>query len=439
MEGLVEVSGGWQKGQAPQKRQGDIITRFLLTPVGSAGDVNPYIGVGRALAARDHDVHVLTAEPFRAAVERAGLTFHATWSASAYDATTLHPDLWHPQKGLRLVLETAVATIREAYEVTARQVAPGRTVLVGHALSFATRQLEDAEQIPATTMVLAPAILRSNVRGPRLGPRLDLGHVPGWLARAIWWLADRMGVDPQLVPALNAWRRELGLPAIRRPFASWILSPRLALGLFPDWFAPPPPDWPTQLVLSGFPLFDDARPSTPGPLDAFLDAGEAPVVITPGSANRQAGPFFEAAIHGARSLGHRVLVVTDYPEQLPPHLQREVQSSTYAPFSRLFPRCAAVIHHGGIGTVSQALAAGIPQLVIPLAFDQFDNAARVARLGVGASLPGSIATPARIATTLRRLLTAPSVRASCKRVHDRLATDDAIPRICEHLETLAPH
>jgi len=433
---MGEVGGRVAEGQERRKRQEHSVTRFLLTPVGSAGDVNPYIGVGRALAARGHDVHVLTAEPFRAAVERAGLTFHATWSACAYDATTRHPDLWHPRRGLRLVLDTAVATMRDAYDVTARQVVAGRTVLVGHALSFATRMLEDAEGIPGATLVLAPAVLRSNVRGPVLGPRLDLGRMRPWAARAMWWMADRLGVDPHLAPALNAWRADLGLPPIHRPFASWILSPQLALGLFPDWFAPPPPDWPAQLVLSGFPLFDDAARDAARPLDAFLDAGDPPVVITPGTANRQAGAFFEATIRGARSLGYRVLVVTDYPEQVPHELRREIHVSSYAPFSRLFPRCAAVIHHGGIGTVSQALAAGVPQLVIPLAFDQFDNAARVARLGSGAVFGPHRATSRRLAETLYGLLERASVQAACAYGRERVAAGDPTAETCRHLERL---
>src|SRR5213075_3040591 len=94
----------------------------------------------------------------------------------------------------------------------------------------------------------------------------------------------------------------------------------------------------------------------------------------------------------------------------------------YAPFKKLFPRCRAVVHHGGVGTTAQALAAGIPQLMLPMAWDQPDNAMRVRRMGAGEwLLPNS--TAARIAGALAELMT-PETRQRCRAVAARFGNGD---------------
>ena len=117
---------------------------FLLTPVGSSGDVHPFIGIGRRLRQRGHDVTVLTAEPFRVVCERAGLRFVQIHSQAEFDEMTKHPDLWHGRKGLALILRKIASALRAHYDVIASVYEPGRTVLVAHALAFAARAFEEA-------------------------------------------------------------------------------------------------------------------------------------------------------------------------------------------------------------------------------------------------------------------------------------------------------
>ncbi len=114
----------------------------------------------------------------------------------------------------------------------------------------------------------------------------------------------------------------------------------------------------------------------------FLRASRR-LVFTPGSANLFGRSFFDAAVGACQQLGRRGILLTRFAEQLPPSLPSGVVHFDFVPLSLLLPRCAAFVNHGGIGSVSQAMAAGIPQLMMPLAHDQIDNAARIARLGVG--------------------------------------------------------
>jgi UDP:flavonoid glycosyltransferase YjiC (YdhE family) len=410
--------------------------KFVLTPVGSSGDVHPFIGIGRALRARGHDVVVLTAGAFEQVVTRAGLGFRETVSAELFDRLSKHPDLWNSVRGLRLVLDSVASYLQLGYERVAEVYEPGRTVLVGHALSFGTRLCEEKHGAPAATLHLAPSIFRSDYEQPAIAPGRDLTRAPRWFKRTFWWGIDRFLTDPLIAPKLNAYRQELGLPPVSRVFRHWVHSPRRVIALFPDWFAPPQLDWPAALKVVGFPQYDesDHQQLSPG-LVRFLDAGSPPIAFTPGSANQSAASFFRAAIDATQQLNRRALLLTRYTEHLPA-LPATAHHEGYAPFSRLLPRCAALVHHGGIGTLAQALAAGIPQLTMPMGFDQPDNTTRLLRLGVARWISPSRFTGERVAPLLDELLTDPAVASACAKHAALLKDTRSLDRVCDLLEKL---
>jgi UDP:flavonoid glycosyltransferase YjiC (YdhE family) len=145
--------------------------------------------------------------------------------------------------------------------------------------------------------------------------------------------------------------------------------------------------------------------------------------------------MFRAAIEACRLLGERGLLLTRFAQQLPAPLPAFVHHCDYAPFRKLFPRCGAVVHHGGVGTTAQALAAGIPQLILPMAWDQPDNARRVKRLGAGQwLLPNSSAV--RIAGALAGLLT-PETRTRCRGVAARFGTGDPYEIAAQWIEQIS--
>jgi len=412
--------------------------RFLLTPVGSMGDVHPFVGLGRSLRARGHDVTLLTVEPFRGISERAGLQFIATRSAEDFDRFTRHPDLWHSRKGMTLALRTFASMLRTDYARITEAYEPGRTVLVGQTFSFATRVFEEVHGAPAATIHLAPWIFRSDFQQPTHIPGRDPSGLPRWLKRAVWWMVDRWFVDREVLPELNRWRHELGLPPVSRVCKQWMHSPRRVIGLFPEWLAERQPDWPGQLRLSGFPRYDEScdHALSPG-LQGFLDAGTPPILCTPGSANRAAAAFFSAAADAVRRLRRRALFLTPYPEQLPASLGADVWHELYVPFSHVLARCAAIVHHGGIGTCAEGLAAGVPQLTMPLGFDQPDNTMRLWRLGVARWVVPQRFTGERVATELSALLEAPSVTERCQHWATAIHQQDAVGETCDLLEELA--
>ncbi len=409
-----------------------------MTPVGSAGDVHPFIGIGRALRARGHEVVIVTAGTFEPVVRRAGLEFRETISAQYFDEVSKHPDLWHPRRGLQFVLGTVADYLRQGYQQVGEVYEPGRTVLVGHALSFGTRLYEEKHGVPAATLHLAPSIFRSDFEQPAYATERDLSSMPRWVKRTFWWGVDRFVIDPLIAPKLNAFRQELGLPPVTRVFRRWLHSPQRVIALFPDWFFPPQPDWPPSLRMTGFPLYDESdHQQLSSSLLEFLDRGPAPIVFTAGSANQNAAAFFRGAVDAATRLNRRALLLTRFAEQLPT-LPSTVHHETFAPLSRVLPRSAALVHHAGIGTLAQALAAGVPQLTMPMGFDQPDNTTRLVRLGVARWVAPSDFSGERVATLLNTLLTDPAVASACAKYAALLKDGSALARTCELLEDLGP-
>jgi UDP:flavonoid glycosyltransferase YjiC (YdhE family) len=200
------------------------------------------------------------------------------------------------------------------------------------------------------------------------------------------------------------------LPAVNRALLiDGQFSPLGTLALFDPWLAAPQTDWPARTVVCGAALYDATDPqnattSAEEDVERFLAAGPPPVVFALGSsAVWLARDYWEHAIAACVSLGVRGLLLTGAPLQQ--QLPAQVAAFDYLPYSRVFPRAAAVVHQAGIGTLSFALRSGRPQLLTPAGFDQPDNAARAARLGVGRVLPFRRAhNRHRLVSELRALL-----------------------------------
>ena len=160
------------------------------------------------------------------------------------------------------------------------------------------------------------------------------------------------------------------------------------------------------------------RPLEPE-LKAFLDAGAAPVVFTPGTGHHHARQFFETALALKEKLGCRAVFLTSQTTQVPADLPAGIFVAAYAPFSAVLPHASVFVHHGGIGTIAQSLAAGVPQLVVEMALDQHDNAERVARLGVGLSIPVSRFSVERALPLLQRCLSDQHMREKARQLTSR--------------------
>ncbi len=409
----------------------------LLVAIGSHGDVHPFVGIGVGLRARGHRVRVIVNEHFAPLVQQAGLESIGVGTDAEYREMVVHPDLWHRRKGPRYVLQAIGRLIRPVYDAIVEHNVPGQQTVVAHStLGLGARIAQDRHSIPTATIHLQPSIVRSAI-APAVLPGLPMKRwMPIPMRRLIYRLLDRAAVDPLIAPGINACRAEVGLPPVRRILDGWLNSPQRVIGLFPDWFAPPQADWPPQLRLTGFPLFDEGGlTALPPELDAFLKAGPPPLAFTPGSAMWSAEAFFTESARACALLGRRGVLLSRHRDHIPRDLPPSVVHAEYAPFSQLLPRCAALVHHGGIGTSAQALAAGVPQLIVPRTHDQPDNAARLERLGVAQSIAARRYRAPRIAAAIGEVLR-PAPAAACRAAKARFDNVDPVGQTCELLEAM---
>jgi rhamnosyltransferase subunit B len=354
------------------------MVRAILSAPGSRGDVNPMIAIGRQLRADGHDVVISLAEPYAEIAAAEGLQVEPVISRQQFEDAIGTASVWTPIRGPLAVFRLIMANYLPLHQQVIHQHHdPGNTVLVAHPLDLASRIFRDADpQTPLVSVLPQPVTLRTCNDPPRLSPwRFEFSR-PAWAMSAAYWLADTFVLDPILRGKVNRQRRDYQLPPIRRVMDRWWLSPDRVLGMFPDWYAPATRALCPRLRHCGFPLDDVNGESFEPPVDR-------PIVFTAGTAHQHCRRFFEQAVQTCRSLNRPGILLSTHSANFPDHLPSSILALPYVSLGQLLPHCSVIVHHGGIGTTSQAMAAGIPQIIRPMAFDQFDNADRVEKLGVG--------------------------------------------------------
>ncbi len=214
----------------------------------------------------------------------------------------------------------------------------------------------------------------------------------------------------------------------------WWNSPDLVIGFFPDWFAKRQPEWPGNVLLPGFALYEpNEGVALPEPLVSFLSAGTPPIVFGQGSYMSNMHGYFRQSMEAAQQLGRRAILLTPRPEQIPAPLPDGIADFSFVPHRLLLPHAAAFVHHGGTGSLAAGLAAGVPQLLVPSTGDQPDNARRLQALGVSATLPLARYQAARVAEKLSWLLTSREVSERCREYRERM-DGASFARVADALE-----
>ncbi|MDR6585266.1 glycosyltransferase [Herbaspirillum sp. BH-1] len=382
---------------------------LILATTGTTGDMLPYLTLGRGLQARGHRVLMVVPRFHERIFAEAGLDYLGLGSHEEFQAVLGNPDLWDERKGWRVICESAAPHLDCLHQLIARLPAADPCVVLSHPLlvpaAAMARALRPDLRIVVTYM--APSNLCSSHDMLALGSLRLPAWVPLSWRQWAWSLVHPWLVDPAALPSLNAARARVGLGPIPHFFEHVLHAPDASLGLFPPWFGAVQPDWPQPFLAGHFPPapLPSLTPQTlPPELLHFLDAGAAPIVFTPGSGHQHAQQFFKSALAAARALGKRALLVTAHPGHLPLPLPDDVMWQPYVAFDALLPRVAAIVHHGGIGTTAAAMRAGIPQLVVPFAYDQFDNGYRVQRMGVGTVLKARRLSARHMQHALAKLL-----------------------------------
>jgi UDP:flavonoid glycosyltransferase YjiC (YdhE family) len=419
--------------------------RIVLSNIGTLGDINPLIAIALELKKRGHVPVMAVPAVFGPKLAPLGLEFHAVRPDIDPMNTLMAEMVYDVRKGTeRGLREFLFPALHETYaDLLDAVTKPERAdlMLLGE-LNYAGPLVAEVTGIKWASYVLAPLSFFSAFDPPVLPmyPRLSRADktVPG-MGRAIKRLIRFVTRKwPQPIYDL---RSELGLGKGKNPLFDAKHSPYLVLALFSRVLGREQKDWPENTKITGFCFYDaDAgNGALPPQLEGFLSSGEPPVVFTLGSAAvMAAGRFYEFSAKAAIKLGVRaVLLIGADPRNRPPQtLPETICVAEYAPYSKLFPRAALVVHQGGVGTTAQCLRAGKPMLVMPYSHDQPDNGRRVRRLKVARVIQRRLYTPIRVARKLRAMMAEPLFALRAKLVANRLEHEDGVRSACDALEEL---
>ena len=392
--------------------------RIVISTFGSFGDVHPYVAIALELKARGHRPLIATSEIYREKMDAAGIEFHAVRpDMPSYDESEelqrLVERLMSAKEGPEAVGDLILPHMRDIYS-DLDEATKNADLLLTHPLPFAGTMIAEKRRLPWISSVLAPASFLS-VYDPVVPPQwpwlYHLMKLSPWVGRGVMALAT-IKLDQMAKPIYDL-RKELGLPRGGQPLFEGQHSPTRVLALFSKLLGKPQPDWPANTVVTGFPFYDRrdffGETKMPEGITEFLDAGPPPIVFTLGSsAFWVAQNFYRDSIAAAQALGRRALLLIGHERNKPPTLPDDAAAFEYAPFGEVLPRACAIVHQGGVGTTGQGMRSGKPVLIVPHAHDQFDNAARVARLGCGRVLPRPRYNATSATHELRVLLDNPS-------------------------------
>lgn len=415
------------------------MARIVLATFGSYGDLNPFLALGLELKKRDHDAVIAAAEGYRADVERSGLGFAPVRPDIDRGDFKMFERALDRVRGPEVIIrELVMPHVRESYDDLER-ACTGADLLLSHSLTYAAPVLAEKKNLIWLSVVLQPLMFMSAEDPPVMAPAPWLAALrplgPAFnralftfLKASVWyWSAP-----------VHALRKELGLPKAPNPIFDGQYSPYGTLALFSPLYAEPQLDWPENTLACGFPFLDsDIGGKELDPkLEAFLANGTPPVVFTLGSAAVMiAGDFYKNAVASVKGYGVRAILLAGPAAKDMTDLPNGIEAYESAPYHALFPRCAAVVHSGGIGTTAQALRAGVPQMIVPFAHDQFDNAARITRMGAGDALDGRNPTGPELAATLSRLLDDDEIKRRAFQIGAAIRDENGVFLACDAIES----
>ena len=385
------------------------------------------IALGLALRARGHHTSIVTSEYHRQRIADAGLGFHPSAPDLRPDDADLIRLTLHERRGPEEVVRFMLRHLAQTYADYERAAdADGADLIVTSDLAYAGPILAEKTGLRWASQVLSPISFLSAYDETVLPPLPWLSRLKPLGPRVYGLvLATAKRAARRASAPVNDFRRSLGLAPVRDPFFDDKHSPALVLAMFSRLLGEPRPDWPPQTVVTGFAFYDGAEPDLAPEIRAFVSSGEPPIVFTLGSAAVfDAGSSFVESARAAAAIGRRALLVVGPQPGTVPATTRDVGVFAYAPFSRLFPEAAVIVHQGGSGTTGQAMRAGRPMLIVPHAHDQPDNAVRVRKLGICETVRRGDYRADRVARPLGRLLENCGVAERARSIGEMVARED---------------
>lgn len=411
--------------------------------MGSWGDIFPAIGLANGLREAGHQARIAASPAYADLVEGEGLEFSGIGPVLGFSEYARDPKILSGRLGgfagfarlfrrfifpaLDRYVDDLVASIGDA------------DLLLAHPALVAAPVAAEYVGVRWATISVFPGLIPTAYRPPA-PTRVWLGSGPtGRMMHRAAWVGARFNMARLFDRRVNRARRRLGLASASNVFFAPVESGRPYLIMASPAVIDRPADWPGNVTLTGFITWDRVS-SFPDPagVTQFLSAGEPPVLVTLGaSSSLDPQQFYRHAAEAAIRLGRRALVLTG-PTPIDVDLPHDpgVFGTTFAPLSVVAPRCLAAVHHGGVGTTTGVLSAGLPQLLVPRGFDQPQTALRMTRLGVGRSLPWRRESTEHLARELKAILREDRYRRHAAALQARLAEENGLHESVRHVDLI---
>lgn len=410
----------------------------IIAP-GSRGDVQPYVALGKGLKDAGHSVQILTTQDFHELVTTYGLDF-VDLGGQMQDVARQMEGLLKQGNFLKILksmgqvaqelVNRASYSGLKASQDSDRLIAGPGGLFVGLALS----EKLGIPFIPAFYFPFTPTRAFPNALVPLPPMRL-----PGWANRISHHIAQQMLWQNYRAADAKSRREILGLPPVSwwGPFASLNQQKQTVLYGYSRLVLPPPVDWGPTVHVTGYWFLDPpAGWEPPASLMHFLESGSPPVFVGFGSmTNSKPEDTTRLVVEALASTGQRGVLSAGWGGLSQKDLPDTVHMIDSIPFRWLFPRMAAIVHHGGAGTTSASLSAGIPSIVTPFMGDQPFWGQRVFELGVGPRpIPLQRLTSKRLAQAIRTALADTTMRQQAAILGERIRGENGVARAVEVIE-----
>ena len=408
---------------------------ITLLTVGTRGDVQPYVALGLGLKEAGHDVRLATHEVFKELILGNGLEFAPL--TVDIQAVMAGPggQRWVQSGGNQI--RFALRMIRLAYPTLQQMLddswvaCQGTQAILYSTFAIAGYSVAEAMGIPSLAAPLQP-LTRTRVFPIMMSlPQIfGFGGVINWLS----YLIGEQFLWQPFRTALNRWRRErLGLPPIpfRGPFEQLYRERYPWIYGFSPSVIPRPPDWPEWVHVSGYWFLELQRDwSPPTRVLDFLAAGPPPVCIGFGSMiDRDQAELMNIAVQALNQTKQRGILLTGWGGMDEMVLSQDVLVLKSIPHEWLFPRMAAIVHHGGAGTTAAALRSGVPSIVTPFFADQPFWGKVVAQLGVApAPIMRSKLTIEQLAEAIRIATGDEGMKARARALGEKIQAENGVER-----------
>lgn len=412
--------------------------RVCIMTLGTRGDVQPYVALGKELVRNGHTVVICTGGSFKQFVEENGIEFkEATCDLMAIASTPEGAAIFlHPIRNIKLTLRHFKHVIAPAYRKTLDDfynAAQNADMIVYHPKAFGAVDMALSLGIPCISMSPTPVVFPASEFANLVVTHKNLGPI---LNKLTYKINERAELSQ--IKGINDFRKKtLGLPERKAGIYSYTdgknkipIAYPVSPCLFPDVKS-----WDKQVFLSGF-LFLETDESLPDELTEFLSQGEKPVVVTFGSTPLSRPEQFVRKLMAALKKTNERAVILTGNSRMVGNSDTMCFFSPPAPYSLLFQQAKGVIHHGGIGTTALALKAGIPQQIIPLTADQPFWAERLYKLGYALRpLRESTLSVDDLTASLHQMNDC-EVQLRAKQLGPKIAAEEGNKRMVEYLENM---